>query len=363
MSIPWRRIIWQSGVETLADKIQSLKKVLKMGITYMISSVTSDIDTLPSDGSQSATLSALIDSATPGITVTWTVSTGPGKVSPLTSVTDATGLATTALTASAIGTISVSATTADDATGKSVNVAAANLLYSPDVLNASAEDDYTLSDSDLNFGVWATIPRYKGAKVKDQVTFYWGGVGSTTFPITDVTADLPKDIDVTDQLPPECLQEGTYSVSYTAVDASGNSTNSVALRIKVSTGNTPATLPEPTVPEATRDVINVDIAADGVDVDVAYSLMTAGDYITLFWEGEDDQGNKIDGATTSQTYTVVEGDVSHTFSLEKELFYPNGMGYEGQAVASYTVHVPGSDTDQKSIPLTLQVDTVPPGSN
>lgn len=334
-----------------------------MATTYMISSVSSDIDTLPSDGSQSATLNAMIDSATPGINVTWGVAGGPGTVSPLTSVTDATGLATTALTASGIGTISVSATTSDDTTGMSVSVAAANLLYSPDVLNASAEDDYTLSDSDLNFGVWATIPRYKGAKVKDQVTFNWGDVGSTTFPITDVTADLPKDIDVTHQLPPECLQEGTYSVSYTAVDASGNSTDSVELSIKVSTGNTPATLPEPTVPEATRDVINVDIAADGVEVDVAYSSMAAGDYITLFWEGEDDQGNKIDGATTSQTYSVVDGDVIHTFTLDKDLFYPNNLGYEGQAVASYTVHVPGNDADKKSISLTLQVDTVPPGSN
>lgn len=335
-----------------------------MAITYMISSVTSDIDALPSDGSQSATLSALIDSATPGITVTWAVASGgPGTVSPLTSVTDVTGLATTALTASAIGTISVSATTSDDATGMSVSVEAANMLYSPDVLNATVKDDYTLSDSDLNFGVWATIPHYKGAKVKDQVTFYWGDVGSTTFPITDVNNDLPKDIDVTNQLPPACLQEGTYSVSYTAVDESGNSTPSVALSIKVSTGNTPATLPEPTVPEATRNVINVEIASDGVDVDVAYSSMAAGDYITLFWEGQDEQGNKIDGATTSQTYSVIAGDLTHTFTLESDLFYPNGLGYEGQAVASYTVHVPGNDTDQKSISLTLQVDTVPPGSN
>lgn len=330
-------------------------------------SLTSDKSTLPDDGSLYATLSATIHddagAAASGVAVTWAISAGTGKLDVTTSTTDVTGVATAKITASAAGLLSVKATTADDTTGKTISIYAGLPLPAPVITGASYEDNYTLDYYDLQLGVQLTIPFYPNAKAGDTVTFFWGDVYSHSFTLSDPSQQLPYVVDVTTECPPDCLIDGEYQVYYSVTDSAGNASYSsgVALTIR-NGGQTTPTLNKPVVPVAADGFINIADAANGVEVDVAYTGMAAGDVITLYWSAKDKNGNPVQTATTMQQYTVVTGETSHAFMLDATLFFPNnGQGYEGSVDAYYTVMPVDSSAIELSFTQTVQVDTVAPG--
>lgn len=328
-----------------------------------ISSISSNNMTLPSDGSLTATLSAMVTPAAADVVVTWTVATNnPGTVDPATSKTDATGLATTTLSATDAGNIKITATTAEDTTGKSVTVSASPALFAATVLNTSIDDGFSLDQYDLNFGVTASIPHYTNAQAGDTVTFYWGETDNHAFILQNPAQQLPYAIDVSTQMSPECLQDGEYNVYYTAADAAQNISVSSGQIITVNNGGqTAPTLTKPSIPAGEDGYININDANQGVDVIVTYSTMTEGDLITLYWPAVDADGVAIDAATTSQQYTVAAGETTHTFTIDTAIFYPGDIGYEGSVDAHYTVKTPDEDAAQLSHSTNVQVDTVPPG--
>ncbi|WP_336222364.1 Ig-like domain-containing protein [Citrobacter amalonaticus] len=335
-------------------------------MTSLVYSVTSDKNTLPDDKSLTATITAVIHddtgAAAAEIPVTWTV-TGAGTVDPASSTTDTNGVATTALTATGKGIISVKATTTDDTTGKSTSVLANDPLPAPVITGASNADGYLLDYYDLQLGVQMTIPHYVNAQPGDTVTFYWGNAYSHSFTLSDPAADLPYVIDVSHDCPPDCLKDGSYAVYYAAADAVGNISDSSALPVEVSNGGqTTPTLNAPQIPVAADGSINIADALNGVEVDVSYPSMAAGDFISLYWQALDTNGNPVQAATTSGSYTTAAGDTTHAFTIDSALFFPNsGNGYEGSVNAYYTVTPAGETTVQLSFTTSVTVDTRAPG--
>lgn len=166
-----------------------------------VDSCTSSADTIASDGK--AIITALVTDGTnpsPDVQVTWVVSSGPGELNPLTSQTGADGTATTELTATGSGGITVTATTDDDTTGKNIVVTAGTSLVD------SCMSDPTLVPSD------GTLPSKITAVVHDEagqpvsgVTVIWtvSGIGSgagtvepTSSP-TDATGSATTELKVT----------------------------------------------------------------------------------------------------------------------------------------------------------------------
>lgn len=335
--------------------------------TYSVFSVVSDKTSLPSDGSLAATVTAMIHDDTgavapAGTTVSWTVTTG-GKLSGSTSVTDNTGAAIIDVTATANGMLTVTATTADDLTGKGSSIFASTALPAPGVSGASADDQYILDYYDLQLGVQMTIPHYPNATAGDTVTFWWGDYSHATT-LADPSTQLPLVINISTEIPPSYLEDGNYPVYYTASDAAGNVSYSSALPVVIANGGqTTPTLTRPSIPAGVDGYINIADATNGVEVDVSYPTMAAGDVITLYWPAVDANSNPVQAASTSIPYTVVAGDTTHAFTVPSALFFPNaGQGYQGSVDAYYTVLPQGASVLALSFDSSVTVDTVPPGS-
>jgi len=241
-------------------------------------------------------------------------------------------------------------------------VAADPTLPVPEVLNATENDNYTLDQYEVNFGVTALIPFYKNNESTDTITFNWDTVAALSFPLGD--KELPYSIDVSNDMNPDCLAAGTYSVSYSVKDQGGNISDSVVVDITVTDNSaTTPTLPKPQVPAADVDgwINHDDAIPDGLPVIVSCDGLDAGNVITLFWLGYDDQGRSLDAASTTASYIVVEGDTTCTFTLDQAVFQPNGDGYEGTAECYYTV-TSTSPAVLLSYTSDYNVDTKPAGA-
>lgn len=329
-------------------------------MTDTISKLSADPAIIANDGSESSIISATVLTdgapAAAGVTVNWT-SKG-GSLSDVSSDTDAKGIAV--INISAIKgdvSITVTAATADDS--KNVTLTTYQPLAAPIVVNASSDDGYTLDYYDIEFGVQAEIPLYSGIEEGQMVTFYWGDVDNTSFIITE-SEHPPFIIDVSHEMSPDCLKDGTYNVYYIVADQAGNTTQSSSLVITVTnSGSTVPTLPAPTVAEA-DPYINIKDASDGVDAVVAYPAMVAGDVVTFYWTGYDQSQRQISGAESTAEYTIVDGDTSVTFTVEMASFYPNGKGYEGYAETYYTVTTAGQSALKLSDTTECLVDTLAP---
>ncbi len=337
-------------------------------MTNLVHSVVSSQSTLPSDNTMVATVSATIYTdgvpAIAGVTVNWAVSSG-GTIDQVTSTTDATGVATTGLKATSPAQIKVTATTGDDAKGKSAMVTASKPLTTPTVLNASEGDAYTLDQYDLKFGVTATIPFYTGAAAGQTITFNWDVVDQKQIMVTSDTT-FPISVDVSNDMKPACLNDGNYEVYYDVVDAAGNDSYSASVILTVYQGgqSTP-TLPAPTIPDVSEDpYINIQDANSGVEVDINYNGMTIGDLVTLYWSAFDKASNLITNACTTLPYTVTQDDISAgvVLVLDPSLFYPgqNNEGYEGSFDAYYTVNRAGLPAAILSYSTDALVDTIQP---
>jgi len=239
-------------------------------------------------------------------------------------------------------------------------VAEAQPLPVPEVLNAIEQDNYTLDHYDISFGVTAIIPYYIGNESTDIITFNWGAVEPLSFPLGD--KELPYAIDVTNDMSPDCLVAGTYTVSYTVEDQGGNISNSYSVDITVSdTSATDPTLPAPDVPAGDDDgwINNPDLLL-GVPVIVSCEGLDAGNVITLFWQGYDENGHALKATSMSLQHVIEEGETSFTFSLAEPTFRPNHVGYQGTGEGYYTV-TSEADAVLLSYTSTYNVDTLPPG--
>lgn len=334
-------------------------------MTSQVSSCTSDLSTITNDGSLHANITAkVVDSATPSkpvpnATVTWTVSgTGQGTVTPPSSTTDAQGVATTQLTAKANGMVTVKATTADDANGKDAHVLVSEGLKKPSVLNA--EEDGVLDHYDIAFGVTAIIPSYGEITSNQTITFHWGEKYKKEFEVYD-SSEFPYPIDVSDNFPPEALQDGKYQVYYSAQDQAGNQTNSSAVAITVKDGGqTVPVLAKPEVPKAEDGYINIVDALDGVTVNIDSKSFSTGDTVTLYWLAMDNNGLKLDDAKYTKDHKVGDNEPIINFDIPiVKLLLSDNQGYEGKVDCYYALTT-ADDTVKVSKTYHCNIDTVAP---
>lgn len=292
------------------------------------------------------------------VDVKWTVTNGAPDSA--TSKSDAEGIARLSVTATAIGAVNVNAATNDDTTGKTATIVALQPTHpEPMVTNASAADNYYLDSYDVQFGVEAEVPQY-GGNPGDNVTLYWGSY-TRQFVVADPEKDLPRVINISDDLPSEALNDGQYWVHYLVLDNNGNPGISSARLITVEQGGeTLPTLPAPQVPAAVDGSINMADAYLGVQVIAASSQLAEGDVVNLYWKGFTGNNLAISGATTSDSKEVAAGETSVTFTIDKKWFFPfEEAGYEGHAEAFYTVKPADSSATALSQTLRVLVDTVP----
>lgn len=345
------------------------KTIVITGITapsgFYVFSVKSDKSSLPSDGSLAAKVTAIIhdanDAPAPAGTVVNWVATG-GELSEDSSITDDLGAATIDVTANVNGIVTITATTTDDTNGKKTSIFSSPALLAPTVSGANEADRYTIDYYDLQLGVQMIIPHYLNATTGDTVTFYWGDYSHSTT-LTNPSKELPMVINISSSIPPVYLNDGDYAVYYTVSDTSSNVSYSSALPIKIiNGGQTAPTLAKPLIPAGADGYINISDAINGVVVNVSYSNMAEGDFITLYWLAVDSNNNSISAASSSFTYTAVDGDNTHAFTVEMPLFFPNAdEGYQGSVKAYYTVMPEGASTLMVSFETEVEVDTVPPG--
>jgi len=329
----------------------------------MVSTITK-LDAEPSsianDGIESSKLSATVVTQEPltmaEVPVQWSV-TG-GKLKEATTMTDENGVAHNFVTAVEGATlITVTAATDDYSMDKTISTYKA--LSAPIVLNASEDDNYTLDHYDINFGVQAEIPIYSGVELNQTVKFFWDDIDEVSFFITE-DVHPPFIIDVTNDLLPDCLNDGTYNIYYEVSDPAGNSTKSSILNITVADGGgTVPSLPEAEVAEA-DPYINVEDALDGVDVVIEYPYMKEGEQLTLYWNGFDSSGRKIKGTEFSEDRSISSGSIKESFVIPMDSFYPNGRGYEGYSEVYYTVRREGSSSLELSDTRKCLIDTKSP---
>lgn len=303
-----------------------------------MATIIADIEATPNpisnDGFQSSIVSATVSPAAADVSVTWTVVGGESvSVSPTT--TDANGVATFEVKSNlGSSSVSVTAKTAEDTTGMTAFIGTYTPYTIPTVINASADDTYTLDHYDINFGVQAEIPVYADVSVNQIVTFYWGDIDSVQFIVTDTNLP-PFIIDVTNDLDPACLANGQYNVYYTVTERDNTQNSSPIPLIVSDDGQTVPTEPAPEVPEA-DPYINISDAGNGVKVNISYPNMLAGDKVTCFWTGYDSAQRKLVGAEYTD-FKVIVDETALTFTVGSTYFYPNGKGYEGYADVFYKV--------------------------
>lgn len=324
---------------------------------YSIDAVPTNI---ANDGSETSVISATIYTdgvlAGAGVAVNWTV-TG-GQLSASTTNTDTKGIAQVSVTATP-GATTVSVTAAIGLSTAKKTISTYTPLSAPIVVNASAEDEYTLDHYDINFGVQAEIPFYNGVNLNQTVEFFWGDIDNISFIITE-NQHPPFVIDVSKALSPDCLKDGTYSVYYVVTDQAQNQTKSSVLSITVADGgSTVPSLPAPAVAEA-DPYINIKDASDGVEIVITYPDMVVDDLVTFYWNGFDKSQRQISGTSATDVYKIADGDTSVTFTVAMEMFYPNGIGYEGYAGVYYTVEKAGASALVLSNTKQCLVDTLAP---
>jgi hypothetical protein len=339
------------------NRIVNINKVNNMAST--VSKLSATPNPIANDGNQASTVSATIltdgQPAVAGIVVYWDVK--DGNVPDLTSKTDTKGIATIDVTAKVgVSTITVTATTAEDTVGRTYTISTYVPHIAPIITNANADDNFTLDHYDLNFGVQAEVPIYDNIELNQIVTFFWGDVDSREFIITD-TVHPPFIIDVTNEMSPDCLKNGSYNVYYTSTTQSGNTVNSSSVPVVVSdSGQVLPSLASPVVADA-DPWINISDAGDGVDVEIQYSGMAVDDSVTFFWSGYDGEGRLIAQTQTTGNTSVITEQTEVVFTVDNTYFYPNGSGYKGYAEVYYTVQPAGSSSILLSQTLTCLVDT------
>ncbi|WP_336854498.1 hypothetical protein [Pseudescherichia vulneris] len=233
-------------------------------------------------------------------------------------------------------------------------------LAAPTVLNASESDNYTIDKYDIKAGLVLEIPKYSNPLPNDIVLVHWADY-QQQYAVINPDEDLPIEIDVLDDYPPVYHGDGTYDVWYEVTDTHANHNASEHLTLIIDAGERVATLPAPTSEDAAPGYINYDAASDGVQVDIAYSTLAAGDAITLTMQGYDETSNMLKFSST-YAYTVTAADVTAgTVEITIPLEDMQQIGESAYALFWYTVAPADGSAVETSETFRTVVDVVPPG--
>lgn len=193
------------------------------------------------------------------------------------------------------------------------------------------------------------VPVYPGMTINDRVTTHWQGlVNSSPVPTavniqthTIIAADLLSgfmQIIPTNAITPVGIGEGQayYQVSF----ADGRTGSSVAANINVDTLHGQL-LPAPLFPEAIGGVLTLAQAADGTVMQISYPGMVAGDGITLYWQGYQQDGvTPAPEASYSEVHilSALEGQAQQlTTTIPADYITRIGEGYAaGQYQVSFS---------------------------
>lgn len=197
-------------------------------------------------------------------------------------------------------------------------------------------------------GTPVAIPAYANISIGDVVTVYWQGysegtqVAGTAWSTihTVVSGDLGEGFSVivpsASVLPVGIgTAQAWYDVTFTVTQSRG-----VSSAASVNIDTTHATLlPPPVFPEAADDgIIDNREYIDGTPMVVAYSGMSVGDGVNLYWQGYELDGiTPVSGTTWSDIHTVTPQDMtagSFTVTIPASFITPIGNGI---AIGQYSV--------------------------
>ncbi|TPG65020.1 Ig-like domain-containing protein [Ewingella americana] len=291
-----------------------------------------------------------------GTDVTWTTTAGnEDALSATTSKTDALGIAKVTVTSAYEGIVPVKASV-----GSSYKLAAARYqsgnVTAPYVLGSLDGD---IDEYDLKNDIVVKVPKYNNEAIGDSIIFYWDNVHHTSIDITAKNLNSVISINITQTFPPACLIDGKYQLFYEHIDSNQNIAVSKPCAVTVTGGTLPASLPEPTFPEATTGTININKARSdgGTPIDMTYLKMTAGDILHVVWEGYSESNINLPDSNYEVDHVVTADEV--TAKLASEVIpTANIMAIPtGSAQAYYKLTpVSGGDT-ATSVVAEVNVDT------
>lgn len=236
--------------------------------------------------------------------------------------------------------------TAESSDSATVNIDMTEVTLPPPTFQEG--NDGWIDATEATDGTPVAIPAYANISVGDVVTLYWQGYSdgmpvtgtawSTTYTVTssDLSAGFSVIVPAASVLP---IGIGTaqsyYDVTFTATQSQGVSS---AASVNIDTVHS-SLLPPPVFPEAADDgTIDSTEYVDGTPIVVAYSGMSVGDGVNLYWQGfEADGVTPVSGTTWSDIHTVTAQEMtagSFTATVPAAFITPIG---DGKATGQYTV--------------------------
>ncbi|WP_393969911.1 hypothetical protein [Kluyvera intermedia] len=210
------------------------------------------------------------------------------------------------------------------------------------------------AELDSDGGVIVVVNQYSDVQRGDYLTLNFDVIASFTLYIDN--DDFETFFPWPNVIPADDVPDGTYQVWYTQLDAAGN-THASPVAIAVVDRQAKGTLPPPGFPEATDNEID-DAAAQsdgGTPVSVpAYTGITEGDTVEVYWSGFDSDGQSVPESITTVTHIVEATDLVG-FSVLIATPYITSI-QTGTAEAWYTVH-PNEGLPERSLNASVDINT------
>ncbi|WP_312457257.1 hypothetical protein [Pseudescherichia sp.] len=237
-------------------------------------------------------------------------------------------------------------TTAESSDSATVNIDMTGVTLPPPTFPEG--NDGWIDAIEAADGTPVAIPAYDNISIGDTVTVHWQGYNDGT-PVTGATwtttyvitsGDLSSGFSVT--VPSASIlpigigtAQSWYEVAFISTQSGGVSS---AASVNIDTVHS-TLLPPPVFPEAAGDnTIDSTEYIDGTPMVIAYSGMSVGDGVNLYWQGYEADGTTlVPGTTWSDIYTVTPQDMtagSFTTTIPATFITPIGTG---KATGQYTV--------------------------
>lgn len=203
-------------------------------------------------------------------------------------------------------------------------------------------------------GVLIVISESEHSAKGDYLTLYWNGfqIGLLYIDVDDPSSEFPWEVTV----PQQMVTDGSYPLWYTRLDQAGNTAASAIVTALVQSTDT-GTLPAPTFPEAIANTLSSDAVVDSnTPVKVpAYSNITEGDFVSVYWVGSDVNGNTIPDSVDTLTHTVTAAEIVDGFNVLIDAPFVTSVG-KGTATAWYAVQPVSGGLPVSSVSATVNID-------